>query len=175
MPTIPGDAGDRFSSPVSAWQTTSNDGLPQQPSRNQNLWSAQSCGRALSARPPTWQSWRTAPRPKIVAGLEDSELSFPPSESCGITVISTCVSTSTLGRANASGRTRGAGSASRKYRCCSPSLTGWINGRMRRSSIGPGPSVGWFEVRQDEGGEILHLVTLWRATKEEVRLYEDNS
>ena len=45
-------------------------------------------------------------------------------------------------------------------------------------------AIGWvgdrlysviFEVRQDEGGEILHLVTLWRATKEEVRLYEDNS
>ena len=32
-----------------------------------------------------------------------------------------------------------------------------------------------FEVRQDEEGEILHLVTLWRSTKEEVRLYEENS
>jgi uncharacterized DUF497 family protein len=45
-------------------------------------------------------------------------------------------------------------------------------------------AVGWvgdrlysviFEVRQDEEGEILHLVTLWRSTKEEVRLYEENS
>jgi uncharacterized DUF497 family protein len=44
-------------------------------------------------------------------------------------------------------------------------------------------AVGWvseklysviFEVREDEGGEILHLVTLWRSTKEEVRLYEEN-
>jgi uncharacterized DUF497 family protein len=32
-----------------------------------------------------------------------------------------------------------------------------------------------FEVRQDEEGEILHLVTLWRSTKEEIRLYEENS
>jgi uncharacterized DUF497 family protein len=45
-------------------------------------------------------------------------------------------------------------------------------------------AVGWvrerlysviFEVREDEEGEILHLVTLWRSTKEETRLYEDNS
>jgi uncharacterized DUF497 family protein len=32
-----------------------------------------------------------------------------------------------------------------------------------------------FEVREDEEGEILRLVTLWRATKEEIRLYEENS
>jgi len=45
-------------------------------------------------------------------------------------------------------------------------------------------AVGWvgdrlysviFEIRQDEEGEILHLVTLWRSTKEEIRLYEENS
>lgn len=45
-------------------------------------------------------------------------------------------------------------------------------------------AVGWvgdrlysviFEVRQDEEGEILHLVTLWKSTKEEARLYEENS
>ena len=45
-------------------------------------------------------------------------------------------------------------------------------------------AVGWvgdrlysviFEVRGDEEGEILHLVTLWRSTKEEIRLYEENS
>ncbi|MCX6929438.1 MAG: hypothetical protein NT154_40420 [Verrucomicrobia bacterium] len=45
-------------------------------------------------------------------------------------------------------------------------------------------AVGWagdrlysviFEVRQDEEGEILHLVTLWRSTTEEIRLYEENS
>jgi uncharacterized DUF497 family protein len=45
-------------------------------------------------------------------------------------------------------------------------------------------AIGWvgdrlysliFEAREDEEGEILHLVTLWRSTKEEVRLYEENS
>jgi uncharacterized DUF497 family protein len=45
-------------------------------------------------------------------------------------------------------------------------------------------AVGWvgdrlysviFEVREDEEGEILRLVTLWRSTKEEIRLYEENS
>jgi len=32
-----------------------------------------------------------------------------------------------------------------------------------------------FEVREDEGVEILHLVTLWRSTTEEIRVYEENS
>ena len=32
-----------------------------------------------------------------------------------------------------------------------------------------------FEAREDEDGEFLHLVTLWRSTNEEVRLYEENS
>jgi uncharacterized DUF497 family protein len=45
-------------------------------------------------------------------------------------------------------------------------------------------AIGWvgdrlysviFEVREDDEGEILQLVTLWRSTKEEVRLYEENS
>ena len=45
-------------------------------------------------------------------------------------------------------------------------------------------AVGWecdrlcsviFEFREDEEGEVLHLVTLWRSTKEEIRLYEENS
>jgi uncharacterized DUF497 family protein len=45
-------------------------------------------------------------------------------------------------------------------------------------------AVGWvggslysviFEVRENQDGEILHFVTLWRSTKEEVRLYEENS
>ena len=46
------------------------------------------------------------------------------------------------------------------------------------------PAVGWvddrlysviFEVREDEDGEILHLVTLWKSTKQEIRLYEEHS
>jgi uncharacterized DUF497 family protein len=45
-------------------------------------------------------------------------------------------------------------------------------------------AIGWvgaqlysviFEVREDEQGEVVHLVTLWRSTKEEVRTYEENS
>ena len=45
-------------------------------------------------------------------------------------------------------------------------------------------AIGWvgdrlysviFEVRQDEDGEILHLITLWKSTREEIRLYEENS
>lgn len=43
---------------------------------------------------------------------------------------------------------------------------GWVGGRLY-SVI--------FEYREDEAGEILHLVTLWRSTGEEVRLYEENS
>jgi uncharacterized DUF497 family protein len=44
--------------------------------------------------------------------------------------------------------------------------TGWVGGSLY-SVI--------FEVRRDEDGEVLHLVTLWKSTKEEVRLYEENS
>ena len=45
-------------------------------------------------------------------------------------------------------------------------------------------AVGWvrerlysliFEIREDGDGEYCHLVTLWRSTREERRLYEDNS
>jgi uncharacterized DUF497 family protein len=45
-------------------------------------------------------------------------------------------------------------------------------------------AIGWvaaqlytviFEVREDEEGEYYHLVTLWKATREEQELYEQNS
>jgi hypothetical protein len=45
-------------------------------------------------------------------------------------------------------------------------------------------AIGWvgttlfsliFEIRVDEEGEFYHLVTLWRATKEEQKLYEEYS
>ena len=45
-------------------------------------------------------------------------------------------------------------------------------------------AIGWvgdrlysviFEIREDKEGEILHLVTLWKSTREEIRLYEENS
>jgi uncharacterized DUF497 family protein len=32
-----------------------------------------------------------------------------------------------------------------------------------------------FEIEADEDGEILHLVTLWKSTREEIKLYEENS
>jgi uncharacterized DUF497 family protein len=43
---------------------------------------------------------------------------------------------------------------------------GWARGRLY-SVI--------FEVREDDEGEYCHLVTLWRATKEEEVLYEENT
>jgi uncharacterized DUF497 family protein len=43
---------------------------------------------------------------------------------------------------------------------------GWVHDRMY-SVI--------FEFREDEEGEVVHLVTLWKSTKEEIRLYEENS
>ncbi len=45
-------------------------------------------------------------------------------------------------------------------------------------------AIGWvgerlysviFEVRRDKHGEYCHLVTLWKATREEQKLYEENS
>jgi uncharacterized DUF497 family protein len=45
-------------------------------------------------------------------------------------------------------------------------------------------AIGWvghrlyslvFEVREDEEGEFYHQVTLWKATREERELYEDNA
>lgn len=42
---------------------------------------------------------------------------------------------------------------------------GWVEGQLY-SVI--------FEFREDELGELIHLVTLWKSTKEEVRIYEAN-
>ena len=45
-------------------------------------------------------------------------------------------------------------------------------------------AIGWargmlisiiFEIRDDEEGEYYHLVTLWRSTKQEEKLYEQNT
>ena len=45
-------------------------------------------------------------------------------------------------------------------------------------------AIGWvgdrlytliFEIREDEEGEFLHFVTLWKATREEQDLYEEQS
>lgn len=43
---------------------------------------------------------------------------------------------------------------------------GWVGGRLFTVI---------FELREDQEGEYYHLVTLWKATKEETRLYEENS
>ena len=43
---------------------------------------------------------------------------------------------------------------------------GWAGGRLYTVI---------FEVREDEEGEYCHLVTLWKSTREERSLYEENS
>lgn len=44
-------------------------------------------------------------------------------------------------------------------------------------------AIGWvkehlvtviYEIREDESGEYLHLITLWRSTREEQKIYEEN-
>jgi len=67
---------------------------------------------------------------------------------------------------------------SRSY---SPIPTTSISDRISREQY---RAVGWvhgelftviFEVREDEEGELCRLVTLWKATREEQRLYEESS
>ena len=43
---------------------------------------------------------------------------------------------------------------------------GWVGERL--SSL-------VFEIREDEEGELYHLVTLWRATREEEEWYAENT
>lgn len=43
---------------------------------------------------------------------------------------------------------------------------GWVGGVLYSVIL---------EFREDEDGELLHLVTLWRSTSEEVRIHEENS
>ena len=42
-------------------------------------------------------------------------------------------------------------------------VIGWVGGRLFSVIV---------EIREDKGGEYCHLVTLWKATKEEQKLYE---
>ena len=42
---------------------------------------------------------------------------------------------------------------------------GWVNGKLY-SII--------FEIRQDNQGDYYHLVTLWKSTSGEIKLYEKN-
>jgi hypothetical protein len=62
-------------------------------------------------------------------------------------------------------------------------------GVVQPDGLGPGSAVGlwlsgWvgdrlysviFEAREDDEGEVLHLVTLWKSAKEEIRLYEEHA
>jgi hypothetical protein len=43
---------------------------------------------------------------------------------------------------------------------------GWVAGRLYALI---------FEIRDDEEGEYYHLVTLWKATRQEEQLYEKHS
>jgi uncharacterized DUF497 family protein len=43
---------------------------------------------------------------------------------------------------------------------------GWVSSRLYTVI---------FETREDQEGEYFHLVTLWRATRQEQQLYEENS
>ena len=45
-------------------------------------------------------------------------------------------------------------------------VIGWVKGRLY-SSI--------YEVREDREGFYIHLVTLWKSTKQEKKLYEQNN
>jgi uncharacterized DUF497 family protein len=42
---------------------------------------------------------------------------------------------------------------------------GWVSGQLYSLIL---------EIRDDKVGEYYHLVTLWKATKEEQKLYEEN-
>ncbi|MEW5816538.1 MAG: BrnT family toxin [Spirochaetota bacterium] len=42
---------------------------------------------------------------------------------------------------------------------------GWVKGKLY-SVI--------YEIREDDEGEYYHLVTLWKSTSQEVKLYEEN-
>ena len=43
---------------------------------------------------------------------------------------------------------------------------GWANGRLYSIIL---------EIRQDKSGEYYHLITLWKSTREEEKLYEENT
>lgn len=42
---------------------------------------------------------------------------------------------------------------------------GWVKGRLNSLIL---------EIREDKEGEYFHLVTLWKSTREERKLYEEN-
>jgi hypothetical protein len=44
-------------------------------------------------------------------------------------------------------------------------VIGWVKDRLYSLIL---------EIREDKDGEYFHLVTLWRSTREEKKLYEEN-
>ncbi len=72
-------------------------------------------------------------------------------------------------------------SASRKHRRSFRIRITSTSALMFQSSSAPSAGSGErlysviFEIREDAEGEFLHLVTLWKATSEERKLYEENS
>ena len=94
--------------------------------------------------------------------------------------IISCASVSTLGRASCSERSLGGIGFEEAQELFSQPY--WLD---QRSDVPEQHrAIGWvgnrlysvvFEFREDEQGEILHLVTLWKSTREEIRLYEENS
>jgi hypothetical protein len=105
---------------------------------------------------------------------------YPSENWFGITVIlHECGSTSISARVSDCGGTRSAGLGSKKRRTSSPARITRItvptcrNSVERSAGLMSGSALSSFEVRQDEGA--YHLVTLWRATREERTLYEEHS
>lgn len=87
----------------------------------------------------------------------------------------------TDGRAHVSERIRSEALDSRRRRRFSRTLITWT---QRLDLPEQYRAIGWvsdrlyaviFEVREDREGEYYHLVTLWKATKEEEELYEEYS
>jgi uncharacterized DUF497 family protein len=92
-----------------------------------------------------------------------------------------CASALIFGRASASERIPSAASGSRKLKNLF-SQPYWLDQRSdvpeQYVAVGREGERLYsviLEFREDEQGEILHLVTLWKSTKEEIRLYEENS
>ncbi len=85
------------------------------------------------------------------------------------------------GRASRCGPMRSEGLDLKKSRKYFRIRTIWIRGSMHPSNIAPSGGVGArmysliFEVREDSKGEYFHLVTLWKSTRKERTLYEENS
>jgi len=78
------------------------------------------------------------------------------------------------------GKIRNAPLVSKRSKRYGRILTIWIAVQTFPNNSG----IGWvkgelysviFEVREDAEGEYHHLITLWKATKEEQKLYDENS